>query len=234
MRALNCGCLPFTKPCPDPLTTYFAVQAAREACLHPKIRHPNIISLYASWIEDNKIIMCIEHAPTGRYCGSQYYLTCGEAARAVLPLTAYLCYSAFRKLRSKGAFDEMVTARYIIQCLLHALQFMHGFGLVHRDIKPENILLTSDGCCLADFGLSINQKVEKPSLCLGTFDYMVCIKMDCAKLPWNLLSVREPVAVKLYIANLIVGTHPCFVKPRTGCVNLISIGYQASPWPYWM
>ena len=121
-------------------------QAAREATIHSRIEHPNIIRLYATWIEGGNIIMCTEYAPIG---------------------------SAFRKLKKVGNFTEDVAAKFIVLRVLYALQFLHSIGLVHRDIKPENILLTEDGCCLADFGLAINQQDEKPCMCLGTFDYMV-------------------------------------------------------------
>ena len=121
-------------------------QAAREASIHSRIEHPNIISLYATWIEEGKIIMCTQYAHIG---------------------------SAFRKLKKVGSFAEDVAAKYIVLRVLYALQFLHSIGLVHRDIKPENILLTEDGCCLADFGLAINQQDERPCMCLGTFDYMV-------------------------------------------------------------
>lgn len=57
--------------------------------------------------------------------------------------------------------------------MLCALLFLHELGLIHRDLKPENVLLTNDGCKLADLGLIINQREEAANTCLGTFDYMV-------------------------------------------------------------
>jgi serine/threonine-protein kinase len=42
----------------------------------------------------------------------------------------------------------------IFEQVAHALDYMHGRGLLHRDIKPANILLDEDGTVyLADFGL---------------------------------------------------------------------------------
>ncbi|WP_325052000.1 serine/threonine-protein kinase [Streptomyces triticagri] len=38
--------------------------------------------------------------------------------------------------------------------LTHALQAIHGAGLIHRDLKPSNVLLTFDGPRVIDFGIA--------------------------------------------------------------------------------
>ncbi|MFI8814191.1 MULTISPECIES: serine/threonine-protein kinase [unclassified Streptomyces] len=38
--------------------------------------------------------------------------------------------------------------------LAHALQHIHGAGLVHRDLKPSNVLMTIDGPRVIDFGIA--------------------------------------------------------------------------------
>lgn len=124
------------------------IQAMREIWFHSHLTHPNIISMFAAWIEDDKICLAIEYAPIG---------------------------SAFRKLRRIGQMPESVAAKYITFKILCALLFLHELGLIHRDIKPENILLMADGCKLADLGLVINQREEVANTCLGTFDYMVLL-----------------------------------------------------------
>ena len=38
--------------------------------------------------------------------------------------------------------------------LAHALQAIHGAGLIHRDLKPSNVLITIDGPRVIDFGIA--------------------------------------------------------------------------------
>ena len=43
-------------------------------------------------------------------------------------------------LARQRKFSEDQT-KFFVGCLVHALETVHGHGIIHRDIKPENLLL---------------------------------------------------------------------------------------------
>ncbi|MFJ9027486.1 serine/threonine-protein kinase [Streptomyces sp. NPDC102274] len=46
------------------------------------------------------------------------------------------------------------SVRILASGLAHALQDIHGAGLIHRDLKPSNVLVTIDGPRVIDFGIA--------------------------------------------------------------------------------
>ena len=43
-------------------------------------------------------------------------------------------------------------ARYILACIILALEYLHNNGIIHRDVRPENVIMSSLGLCkLTDF-----------------------------------------------------------------------------------
>ncbi len=91
------------------------VQLAREICLHIRILHPHILSLYAAWKDSKYVYLVLEWAPHG---------------------------NLFELLVSRGGkLPEIEAARHIIRPLLTSLAFLHSHSWLHRDIKLENVLL---------------------------------------------------------------------------------------------
>ncbi|WP_069735550.1 serine/threonine-protein kinase [Streptomyces sp. EN27] len=57
---------------------------------------------------------------------------------------------------ASGAYGPLParSVRLLGSGLAHALQHIHGAGLIHRDLKPSNVLMTIDGPRVIDFGIA--------------------------------------------------------------------------------
>jgi serine/threonine protein kinase len=99
-----------------------------EAATMARLQHPNIVSLYDYFTDDEGLYLIME-------------LVEG------VELETYL--------RNIGSpLDEHVSAAFMKQ-LLEAFSHAHDKGVVHRDIKPANILITNDGTIkVLDFGIA--------------------------------------------------------------------------------
>jgi len=92
--------------------------------------HPNIVSLYDVFIDDNAVILVME------------LLEGGEL---------------FSRIVEHGSYTEQDASKHIRK-ITEALRFMHQHGIVHRDLKPENLVLSTKDpdseIKISDFGLS--------------------------------------------------------------------------------
>jgi len=51
-------------------------------------------------------------------------------------------------------FNEEET-RFMVACIITALEYVHSKNIIHRDIKPENLVFDEKGyLMLTDFGIS--------------------------------------------------------------------------------
>ncbi|MCL7040724.1 hypothetical protein MKW94_014877 [Papaver nudicaule] len=119
-------------------------QLKREMEIQSTLEHPNILSLYGWFGDDERIFLILEYAAKGELYGL---------------------------LKKIGHFTEKDTATYIAS-LSKALAYCHEKNVIHRDIKPENLLLDFEGRLkLADFGWSVQSKDRRQTMC-GTLDYL--------------------------------------------------------------
>ncbi|MEX0677640.1 MAG: serine/threonine-protein kinase [Pirellulales bacterium] len=113
-----------------------------------KLRHPNIVRLYAY----------------GEQAGTLFY------AMELVHGT-----SLEDELRRGRRFDWREVTQIAIK-LCRALKHAHDHGVVHRDLKPANLLLTADGDLkLSDFGIARlfgNTRLTSDGGVLGTAEYM--------------------------------------------------------------
>lgn len=120
----------------------------REIHIHSSLRHPSILTFYASFEDAHAFYFVLEYAQNG-------------------DLLKYI------KQNYNGVMPEPEFKRIVLRPLIHAISYLHDHHIIHRDIKPENILVDSMGNIrLCDFGFSINNYEERPKSFLGTLEYM--------------------------------------------------------------
>jgi eukaryotic-like serine/threonine-protein kinase len=124
----------------------------QEARIVAKLRHPNIVAVYAAGEANGLLYFVMEYVP-------------GESLRDLL--TRDRCCTPGR-------------AERILRDLANALAFAHERGVVHRDIKPENVLLDHDTgrAMLADFGVAQalaaegGERLTREGFVVGSPQYM--------------------------------------------------------------
>jgi serine/threonine protein kinase/alpha-tubulin suppressor-like RCC1 family protein len=131
---------------------------AREARLVAQLRHPNIVTLYATRrLADGSLALIMQYVP-------------GRTLKAAI--------------REDGPLP-IGTAESVLREMALALHYAHQRqGLVHRDVKPENIYLDAEGgrSLLSDFGIARTTEVESSltleGTALGTPAYMSPEQID--------------------------------------------------------
>ncbi|MBK6488718.1 MAG: protein kinase [Gemmatimonadetes bacterium] len=104
----------------------FEERFRREASTAAKLRHPNIVNIYAVGRDGDAVYFAMDYLPTG----------------------------LADKLEASAFLPEEFVVRVGID-VARALGFAHREGVVHRDIKVDNILFDSHGnAVVADFGIA--------------------------------------------------------------------------------
>ncbi|HEX7979102.1 MAG TPA: protein kinase, partial [Gemmatimonadaceae bacterium] len=103
----------------------------REARTVARLRHPNIVAVYAAGEADGLLYFVMEYVE-------------GESLRQKVE----------REGRAEG--DRVAPAVALLADLARALGYAHAQGVVHRDVKPENVLLdaATGRAMLTDFGVA--------------------------------------------------------------------------------
>lgn len=104
----------------------FVARFRREASTAARLRHPNVITIYAVGSEDDAVYFAMDYLPRG--LSDRLAVTPSIAGPVLVRLAADVA---------------------------SALGFAHRQGVVHRDIKPDNILFDEHGnAIVADFGIA--------------------------------------------------------------------------------
>ena len=120
-----------------------------EARVMAKLKHPNIVALYAFFEEGGRFFLAMEYVdgPTLEHLLEERTMEISEAVE-------------------------------IAAAVLDALQYAHSRPqpVVHRDIKPSNIMLGKDGqVVVMDFGIAKalgREKLTRTRGIVGTYEYM--------------------------------------------------------------
>jgi len=140
----------------------------REARAAARLRHPNIVTIYAEGLEQGICYFAmemIEGEPLDRIiedlraakaaastivlhsAGQKELLPADEPGRRRAPS------SLLRPCRSDREYFD--TAARLISEVADALAYAHQEGIIHRDVKPSNLILADDGrLVLLDFGIA--------------------------------------------------------------------------------
>ena len=128
------------------------------------------------FVKEAQILSKLRH----RYI-TRFYEFINEARSAVLVMEFVEGTPVDLVIAEKGAL-EIEDAIGITQCMLEALVYAHGKGIVHRDIKPANLIRESSGVVkVTDFGIAKIREgggvtgqtvLTKSGFLLGTPHYM--------------------------------------------------------------
>jgi len=124
----------------------------REAQAVAALRHPNVVQVFDSDVQDDIYYMVLE-------------LLEGDTLKARL--------NDYRVRGERMALGEIVR---ILLDVLDGLAYAHSEGMIHRDIKPANVLLTKRGqAVVADFGIAQIVGGTRHTISgalMGTLNYM--------------------------------------------------------------
>lgn len=100
------------------------------------------------------------------------------------------------------------TTKFVVACVLTALEYLHSAQVVHRDLKPENLVFDADGYLrVTDFGIARKTGVDLSNDTSGTPGYMA---------PEVITRKNHSFEVDFYSLGVIV--YECMIgrRPYTG------------------
>lgn len=111
---------------------------------------------------------------------------------------------------TKKKFNEP-EIKFVLCCVIQALEFVHSCNFIHKDVKPENIVLDNSGYAfLTDFGTCELIKTQNGTETSGTPGYMAP-EVICRQ---NHSFVSDFFSLGIILYEVIMGNRPYMGKNR--------------------
>lgn len=112
-------------------------------------------------------------------------------------------------LRCRLAYIQSFTedeAKFLIACILTAVDYIHRKKIFHRDIKPENLVFDEQGYLrLTDFGIARAENSKQPLDASGTPGYMapevLCKQLHSYEVDFYAIGI---IAYELMLSKVLV------------------------------
>eukprot|EP00252_Welwitschia_mirabilis_P021500 TRINITY_DN5531_c0_g1_i1.p1 TRINITY_DN5531_c0_g1~~TRINITY_DN5531_c0_g1_i1.p1 ORF type:complete len:532 (+),score=105.41 TRINITY_DN5531_c0_g1_i1:987-2582(+) len=169
-------------------------------------KHPNIVSLRATYEDENAVHIVMELCEGGEL---------------------------FDRIVARGHYTERAAAA-VTRTIVEVVQMCHKHGVMHRDLKPENFLFANkkenSALKAIDFGLSVFFRPgERFSEIVGSPYYMA---PEVLKRNYGPEIDVWSAGVILYI--LLCGVPPFWAETEQGVAQAILLGkidFKRDPWP---
>eukprot|EP01018_Ginkgo_biloba_P001207 Gb_34567 [translate_table: standard] len=169
-------------------------------------KHPNIVSLKATYEDENAVHLVMELCEGGEL---------------------------FDRIVARGHYSERAAAG-VVRTIVEVVQMCHKHGVMHRDLNPENFLFANkkenSALKAIDFGLSVFFKPgERFSEIVGSPYYMA---PEVLKRNYGPEVDVWSAGVILYI--LLCGVPPFWAESEQGVAQAILRGlidFKRDPWP---
>jgi len=171
-----------------------------EVLLAQRLRHPNIVQIYDSAVDDSKAYIAME----------------------------YVHGSTLDKYCRPGSLLDFKRVAEILQTVCAALDYAQQHGVIHRDIKPDNILLSENlEPKVSDFGSALNLENVKVSQVegVGSPAYMSPEQIQGE----TLTSHSDMFSMGMVLYKMLTGTLPFTASTHYGIVEQILRAQPQSP-----
>jgi serine/threonine protein kinase len=163
-----------------------------EVLLAQKLRHPNVVQIYDSAVDDTKAYVVME----------------------------YVHGSTLDKYCQPGSLLDFKRVAEILQTVCVALDYAQQYGVIHRDIKPDNILLTENlEPKVSDFGSALSLDNVRVSQVegVGSPAYMSPEQIQGEKLSYR----SDMFSLGMVLYKMLTGTLPFRASTHYGIVEQI-------------